>query len=476
MFWLHSWEQCRLVWQSFIPLMDQGFSKKIQSSRQAAYRFVDFELHPQDRLLKRSGVTIALQPKSFDALLCLVSRAGHLVSKKELGKALWPDVHVSERNLTNLIGGLRKLIGHDAIHTVSKYGYRFQLPVAGEPGVARETYEKFLRAKELIAQRSIESMSCARDLLWTCLAEDPGFAAAWAWLGRCCWFLDKFSAASLANPGLAQAAFQRAFALDPDLASAHQFYTFVQVDTGRADEAIRRLRLRLEHHPAEPESLAGLVQAFRFRGLLEESLEAHRQAVLLDPAVVTSVAHTWFLAVEYHRAIDAYRGRATYYLDAASWAALGHEKRTIALLTERLAKDSFSSLMKALMRSLLVLLKGRMDESVRIMDQTDTTRDPEILIYLARHYARCKRGEKALRALHRAAQVGFLCAPKTLREDPWLSPLQKHPQFASLLREFEAVVRRAQSQYKARAWPDNGQIGNAKTVAVRRHSLKSWSN
>ena len=427
--------------------MGQGFSKKIQTLREAAYRFGDFELYPQDRLLKRCGVTIPLPPKSFDALLCLVGRAEHLVSKQELSKVLWPDVHVSEANLTNLIGGLRKVVGRDSIHTVSKHGYRFQLPVAGEPGVAPETYEKFLHAKELTVQRSIESMSRARDLLWTCLAEDPGFAAAWAWLGRCCWFLDKFSGASSANPGLARAAFERAFALDSDLACAHQFYTFVQVDTGQAVEAIRRLRSRLERHPGEPESLAVLVQAFRFRGLLDESLEAHRQAVLLDPAVVTSVAHTWFLAAEYDRAIAAYGGRGAYYLDAAAWAALGHEKQAITLLSGRVAKQSLSSLMNALMRSLLALLEDRIDESVRIMDQADTSCDPEILVYFARHYAHAKRTAKALQALHRAAQAGFVCAPITLRMDPWLSPLRKQRQYVSLLREFESVVQQAKSHY-----------------------------
>jgi hypothetical protein len=50
--------------------------------------------------------------------------------------------------------------------------------VEGEPGLARAAYEKFARAKELTAQRSLESMNLARDLYWTCLAEDPSFAPA----------------------------------------------------------------------------------------------------------------------------------------------------------------------------------------------------------------------------------------------------------------------------------------------------------
>jgi DNA-binding winged helix-turn-helix (wHTH) protein len=435
--------------------MTHGFSKKNQSSVDYAYRFGDFELHPEERLLKRARVPVQLQPKAFDALLCLVRRAERLVSKQELINTLWPSIHVSESNLTNTIVSLRKIVGRETIRTVSKHGYRFELTVTGEPGVAQETYERFTRAKELTAQRSLESMQLARDLYWTCLAADPSFAPAWAWLGRCCWFLDKFSNNSSANLELAHAAFQRAFALDPDLACAHQFYTMVQVDTGRADEAMGRLLERLERHPGEPESFTSLVQVFRFRGLLFESVEAHRRGVELDPTLVTSIAHTLFLAGEYASAIEHYSGRAAYYLDAAAWAALGNRKRAITLLRERLDSMPLSKLMNALMSSLLAVLEGRADEAVHLMETADTTREPEILVYFARHYARLRMADSAVRALRRAAQSGFVCAPTTLTSDPWLSALRRHPEFGSLLSTAETLVEEARSNLGAfpKSWP-----------------------
>ena len=356
--------------------------------------------------MKKAGEPVALQPKAFDALLCLVHRAKHLVSKEELIQTLWPSIHVSEANLTNTIGSLRKVVGREAIATASKHGYRFELEVEGEPGVPRATYERFVRAKELTAQRSVETMSLARDLYWTCIAEDPAFAPAWAWLGRCCWFLDKFSGRSSANLELAQAVFQRAFALDPDLASAHQFYTFVQVDTGRADEAMCRILSRLDLHPGEPESFASLVQVYRFRGLLQESVEAHRLAARLDPAIITSVAHTLFLSGEYAPAIESYSGRAAYYLDAAAWSALGNRKRAIALLRERLERIPLSRLMTALMSSLLAILEGRHEEAARLMEATDAKREPEVLVYFARHYSRMKMGDSAIEALKTGRRIG----------------------------------------------------------------------
>lgn len=428
--------------------MAHGFSKKNQSPAETAYRFADFELHPTDRLLKKSGTPVPLQPKAFDALLCLVRRAKHLVSKQELTHTLWPDIHVSEANLTNTIVSLRKIVGRDAITTASKHGYRFELPVEGEPGVPSATYEKFLRAKELTTQRSVDCMLLARDLYWTCLAEDPTFASAWAWLGRCCWFLAKFNTEPGANLDLAQAAFNRAFAIDPDLASAHQFYTFVEVDTGRAAEAMPRILDRLNRHPGEPESFTSLVQVFRFRGLLQESIEAHRRATQFDPAVHTSVAHTHFLAGDYPSAIETYNGRAAYYLDAAAWAALGDRKRAIAILRERLSRMSLSTLMTALMSSLLALLEGKAHEAVRLMETADTTREPEILVYFARHYARLKQVDSAISALKRAAESGFVCAPDTLISDAWLSALRKHPEFASLLGTAETLIREARSSFE----------------------------
>ena len=426
-------QQFSLVLKKTNPRMSHVFSKKNQSS-EVAYRFADFALYPRDRLLKQSGVTVPLQPKAFDALLCLVRRAEHLVSKQELYDLLWPDVHVNDSNLTNLIVSLRKIVGRQAIRTVSKYGYRFECAVVGEPGVRPDIYARFIRARELTEQRSLDSMLVARDMYWTCIAEDPTFASAWSWLGRCCWFLDKFANGSSQNADLARAALERAFAIDSDLASAHQFFTFLQVDTGIAEPAMLRLLERLEHHPGEPESLSGLVQVFRFRGLLRESLEAHKQATEFDPAVLTSVAHTLFLSSEYTSAIKAYSGRAAYYLDAAAWAAMGNEQKAAELLRERLSSMNLSPLLAALLASLLAVLEHRNGEAVRIMQETNITREPEIVVYFARHYARMQDIDRAIDLLKIAERAGFLCAPQMLERDVWLSSLRRHLGFEALMK------------------------------------------
>ena len=239
---------------------------------------------------------------------------------------------------------------------------------------------------------------------------------------------------------LARAALERAFALDPDLASAHQFYTLVQTDGGQAVQAMTRLSKRLDQHPGEPESLSGLVQVLRFCGLLAESIETHQRAVEIDRAVVTSVAHTLFLAGEFASAIEHYGGRGAFYLDAAAWAVLGESERAVTLLRGRLKKTSLSPLMTALMSSLLALLEGRNDEAVRLMHSANTACDPEILVYYARHYARMGLRDASVQALQRAAAMGFHCSPETLNLDPWFSALREHGEFPELLIAAEEQV------------------------------------
>jgi DNA-binding winged helix-turn-helix (wHTH) protein len=428
-------------------MLAQENSKEIPSAQGTGYHFGDFSLDPRERLLTRAGQTVPLPPKTFDALLCLVENAEHLVSKQQLMDELWPDTYVCEANLTNTVAALRRVLGREAIQTVSRYGYRFALPVHGVPAIARATYDMFVRAKELTVQRSLDSMTRAREILWLCIAEHPDFAPAWAWLGRCCWFLGKFSGNAGRHREIADAALRRAFAIDRDLACAHQFYTPLEADMGHARRALARLRQRLSHHPDEPESYTGLVQVLRFCGLLEESIEAHRTAIDRDPTAVTSVPHTLFLSGDYMGTIESYGGRTGYYLDAAAWAALGETSRTIELLRDRIARTSLSESIGGLMASLLAIVEQRIEDAVSLMDSLTEAYDAEMQVYLARHYSFIGASDAAVRVLRRATASGFVCSPSMLRADPWLGAVRRHEEFPSQMAEADRLVAEARELY-----------------------------
>ncbi len=92
-------------------------------------RFGPFELQPDKRRLLKDGATVSLRPRAFDLLAALADRAGHLVTKDELLDQVWPKIVVEEAALHVQVSALRKVLGADAITTVSGRGYQFTLPV-----------------------------------------------------------------------------------------------------------------------------------------------------------------------------------------------------------------------------------------------------------------------------------------------------------------------------------------------------------
>jgi predicted ATPase len=100
------------------------------------YRFGPFELQPDNRRLLKDDATISLRPRTFDLLAALVERAGHLVTKDELLDQVWPKMVVEEAALHVQVSALRKVLGADAITTVSGRGYQFTLPVTTGDGEA----------------------------------------------------------------------------------------------------------------------------------------------------------------------------------------------------------------------------------------------------------------------------------------------------------------------------------------------------
>jgi TolB-like protein/DNA-binding winged helix-turn-helix (wHTH) protein/Tfp pilus assembly protein PilF len=101
------------------------------------YRFGEFSLDAQARVLRRGSEPVALTPKAFDVLLLLIQSAGKTVSKDELMQAVWPGSFVEESNLTQTIFMVRKALDETTdrryILTVQSKGYQFLVPVIEAP-------------------------------------------------------------------------------------------------------------------------------------------------------------------------------------------------------------------------------------------------------------------------------------------------------------------------------------------------------
>ena len=60
------------------------------------YRFGEFTVDPDQKVLLRHGKPLLLAPKVLETLLTLVQNGGRIIEKEELMKRLWPDTFVEE--------------------------------------------------------------------------------------------------------------------------------------------------------------------------------------------------------------------------------------------------------------------------------------------------------------------------------------------------------------------------------------------
>jgi DNA-binding winged helix-turn-helix (wHTH) protein/Tol biopolymer transport system component len=100
------------------------------------FQFEEFELDCGRFQLLRKGQPLRVEPKPLELLILLVSRKGHLVSRREIVEKLWEsDVFVdTDHGINTAIRKLRHLLRDDSatpkyIETVTGMGYRFVAPV-----------------------------------------------------------------------------------------------------------------------------------------------------------------------------------------------------------------------------------------------------------------------------------------------------------------------------------------------------------
>src|SRR6516162_11435348 len=98
------------------------------------YDFSSFRLDVAEGVLLRDGKPVSITPKAFELLRALVENHGHILSKKDLLRQVWPDTFAEEGNLPFNISQLRKALGQAEngvmyIETIPKRGYRFTAAV-----------------------------------------------------------------------------------------------------------------------------------------------------------------------------------------------------------------------------------------------------------------------------------------------------------------------------------------------------------
>jgi serine/threonine protein kinase/tetratricopeptide (TPR) repeat protein len=319
-------------------------------------------------------------------------------------------------------------------------------PITSDRPQNPRAYELYLRANEIA--RTYEGLPRARDLYERALAIDPGFAPAWARLGRCHRVIGKFIDSTPDSGRRAESAFLRALELNPRLTIAHKYYAGFEADIGQAERAMVRLLGEATRHGNDPELFAGLVHACRYCGLFDESLAAHAEARRLDPHIETSYMETLLLKGDVDRLLGA--TDASLHAgadDGMRVIGLGlagrrdEARRTLAEMQERPRIPAF----RTWMAHLAAWLEDRREDMFATLDEIGGLaifQDPEAVFQEG--WLLCDVGEhaRAMPYLDRALARRYYVAP-TLVSWPQFDALRGDPGFQALLSDAEAGRARA---------------------------------
>ena len=201
----------------------------------------------------------------------------------ETERSLWTNTYNRRYSATNMFA-----IQADIARQVSRE-LQVQLTGAEEERLDEvltendAAYELYVRAayyRRLSGQRADEQEA---DLLRRSVALDPGFAAAWGGLARALiWFYGNYRVFDVGEEAVA--ALARAEELAPGtvetLIARGTWEYFAEFDI---PAALRSFRRALERKPSDSEIYTWIALAERRAGNWEAALEAHREALRLDP-------------------------------------------------------------------------------------------------------------------------------------------------------------------------------------------------
>ncbi len=270
----------------------------------------------------------------------------------------------------------------------------------------------------------------------------PDYAGAWAHLGRAYTAQASFAFGGRKVYQQAQQAYEKALALNPQEIEARIFLANLFTDTGRVEAAVPQLRTVLETNPAHAEAHWELGYAYRFGGVLPESIREGELARQLDPHVKlnSSAFNSYLYAGQYDKFLQSlpprndqafivfYRGFAHYYLNQRAQAA-EHFERAYALdpsLYTQIGKALSAGLSGATAQGLTLLRDTeRKLEAGGVIEAEGTYK-------VAQGYAVLGEKTAALRLLRRSIEGGFFCYPYFIT-DPLLENLRGAATYAQLM-------------------------------------------
>ncbi len=312
-------------------------------------------------------------------------------------------------------------------------------------------YEDYLRGIDLY---SLNDFDGAIEMLEKATAIEPNYAPAWAHLGRAYTTNASLQFGGREQYGKAEAAYNKAIALNPALVEPKIYLANLLTDTGRVEQAVPLLRSVLQDNPNNAEAHWELGYAYRFAGMLKESVAECEKARQNNPQVKisSSAMNSYLYLGEYERFLQSlpgidsayilfYRGLAEYYINHRDEAAADFDTaygKNPSLLPVNVGKALSYGIKHDNARGLKLLreTEDRIEER--------GVSDPEGIYKVAQAYAVLGDRNSALHMLRHSIGGGFFCYPYFVR-DPLLQNLRDVAEF----RELMSQALRRHDQFKA---------------------------
>jgi DNA-binding winged helix-turn-helix (wHTH) protein/TolB-like protein len=320
------------------------------------------------------------------------------------------------------------------------------------PNVSPAAYEYYLRGVDLYSKGDFP---LAIKMLEKSTELAPQFASAWANLGRSYTANASFQVGGRNHYGKAEAAFAKALSLQPDDIDARIYMANMFTDTGQVEKAVPLLREALKSNPNHAEVHWELGYAYRFAGMLQESVSECERARQIDPSVKlnSSVLNTYLYLGQYDRFLESlpqmddialvtfYRGLGEYYK--------GNTRTAQADFDHSFAMDS--SLLQAIIGKAISLgIQHDNSAAAAILQELEAkindrgVVDPEAMYKIAQAYTKIGDRKSAIRWLRRSIDDGFFSYPY-LATDPVLTPIRNESEYPLLIE----IARKRHDRFKA---------------------------
>jgi DNA-binding winged helix-turn-helix (wHTH) protein/TolB-like protein/tetratricopeptide (TPR) repeat protein len=311
--------------------------------------------------------------------------------------------------------------------------------IPGEP-VNPQAYEYYLRGVDLVGSHDFP---LAIKMLEKSSEIDPNYALTWAYLGQSYESAAAFEFGGVDLYRKADAAYQRALALEPKQLEASMFLANLLIDTGKVEQAVPLLRETVKNNPNNAALHWELGYAYRFAGMLKESVSECEQALRMDPLVKGNgaVLNAYLYLGEYDRFLRSlpeadeaafilfYRGFGEYHQKKWGLAAKDFDrayKLDPTLYTQ--IGEAFSASIAHRNTEGLELLH-QLEDKIRLYGVSD----PEATYKIAQGYAVLGDKVSALRMLRNSIEHGFFSYPYFIN-DPLLEPIRNEPEYPELMK------------------------------------------